>query len=196
MPRRNINTPAVIQVFDPANGADAPVPMADNDPQRPTYRITILSATPAAAPTDVVLLQGAAGVVTRIREIILSGTATAASNIAPTLVRRSTANTGGTSTAQTVAKRDLSDGAAGTTCLLYTANPTGLGTVVNTVEGGRLNLAPAANGSIDRIIWQYSWMNEKGLTLRGASDFIALNFGGAAWPAGGLLDVSISLTEE
>ncbi|CAB5162299.1 hypothetical protein UFOVP152_18 [uncultured Caudovirales phage] len=196
MPRRNLGTPNVVQYFDPANGIDAPVPVSDNDPQRPTYRITILGAAPAANPTDLLVLQGAAGVTTRIREIILSGTATSATNVTPTIVRRSSANTGGTSTAQTVAKRDTADAAAASSCQLYTANPTGLGALVNIVDGGRLNLAPAANGSIDRIFWQYSWMNEKGPTLRGASDFFALNFGGAAWPAGGLLDITISLTEE
>ena len=196
MGRRNLASPAVVQFYDPANGADAPVPISDNDPQRPSYRLSILNFSPTASPTDFLVLQGAVGVVTRIREIIISGVATSAANVLLSLIRRSTADTGGTSTGQTMAKRDTSDAAAGTTAQLYTANPASTGTAIATVESARINLAPAASASIDRVIWQYSWMNEKGLTLRGAADFIAFNLAGVSLPAGGALDISISFTEE
>ncbi len=196
MGRRNMGTPNVVQYYDPNNGVDAPVPISDNDPQKPSYRVVILNYVPPATPTDVLVLQGAAGVITRIREIQLSGAATSATNVVFTLPRRSVANTGGTSAAQTSAKRDPNDGAAATVVSLYSVLPTGLGTFVANAEGGRLNLAPAANGSLDRFITQYSWMNEKGITLRGASDFLCLNLGGVAWPAGGVLDILISFTEE
>ena len=196
MGRRNMGTPNVVQYYDPNNGVDAPVPISDNDPQKPSYRLVITNYAPPATPTDVLVIQGAAGVITRIREIQLSGVATSATNILFNLVRRSTADTGGTSAVQTSAKRDPLDGAAATVINLYSVLPSGLGTAVANAEGGRLNLAPASNASIDRFITQYSWMNEKGITLRGASDFLCLNLGGTAWPAGGFLDILISFTEE
>ncbi len=196
MTTRNMGSPSTIAVFDPTDGATAPIPLADNDPQRRAYSFFLSGFTPAATPTDILQIQGAANVVTRIRQIVLSGTATSASNIILNLLRRSTAATAGTPTVQTLAKRDTVDAAAVSVLSTFAANPATVGTLVNTVDGGRLNIAPAANGGIDRIIWQYSWLNEKGLTLRGVTDFICLNIGGAAWPAGGLLDIEVIITEE
>lgn len=181
--------------LDPQDGASGLAQVADNDPLRSTYSLFLPGVTPAATPTDILEIRGAAGVVTKIRQIVLSGVATSASNILPYLLRRSTAATGGTPTTQTLARRDLNNDPAATQVRTFAANPT-TGTLVNTVDGGRLNIAPAANGGIDRLLFQYSWLNDEALTLRGTSDFLCLNFNGAAWPGGGAVDISLVLTEE
>ena len=190
---RNVNG---FPCLDPNNQSLNPIPMADNDPVRGAYSLFIAGFVPVANTTDFLEIQGSSTKTIKIRQIILSGTATAASNILPFILRRSTTATGSTPTTQALAKRDPGNDAA--TAVIRTfqgSNPT-TGTLVSTVDGGRLNIAPAANGGIDRCVFQFSWLNEQPLTLRGTSDFLCLNLAGAAWPAGGALDIAIALTEE
>jgi len=182
--------------LDPQDGVGGLAQIADNDPLRATYSLFLGSFGPAATPTDILQIQGSATTIVKVRQIVITGTATAASNILPTLVRRSTAATAGTPTVQTLQKRDTGSNAATAVVSSFAANPAPVGTLVATVDGGRLNIAPAANGGIDRLVFQYSWLNDQALTLRGTSDFLCFNLGGGAWPAGGLLDISIVLTEE
>lgn len=182
--------------LDPNNQVLNPIPMADNDPVRAGYSIFLPAFVPVASTTDFLQIQGSATKLVKIRQIVLSGTATAASNILPTIVRRSTAATGSTPTVQTAQKRDpRNDSATAAITTFQGSNPT-TGTLVGTVDGCRLNIAPAANGGIDRAVFQFSWLNEQALTISGASDFLCFNLGGAVWPAGGALDIAIAWTEE
>ncbi len=64
------------------------------------------------------------------------------------------------------------------------------------IDGCRLNLAPAANGSIDRFLFQYTWQNDKAPNLRGVTEFLAVGLGGTSMPAGGALDVALVWSEE
>jgi len=169
---------------------------ADNEPQRATFGAAITNITPAATPTDFLTIAGAAGKIIRVKSLMLAGVATSASNILIDLIRRSAANTGGTTVPITGRSHDTADGAASAVLAYYTANPSGLGTAVGTLHSARLNLAPAANGSIDRLQWQFTWVNDKAIVLRRATDILAINLKGAAWPAGGALDIDLEWTEE
>lgn len=183
------------QMFvDTNDGTGGRAQISDNDPLRATYAAFIPSFAPAATPTDIMQLTGSASKTIRLRLITVTGTATAASNIILNLVRRSTLSTGAGST-PTVVTRDSADDAPSATLQTFSANPT-LGTSAGIFDGGRLNIAPAANGSIDRLIFQYSWYNDKAPVLRTANDAICLNLGGAAWPSGGVLDVSFVWSED
>lgn len=197
--------PAVVTVngviyVDLQDGGSSRALVSDNDPMRAAYAAFISGISPAATPTDVVTIQGSPTKIIRVRSLVFTGTATTASNIIINTIRRSSANTGGTSTTKPLVPRDQNDDAATAVISVYTANPTGLGTQIGgasaITDGGRLNIAPAANGAIDRMSLQYSWMNDKAPILRGVNDFLCINLGGAAWPAGGLLDVNIVLTED
>jgi hypothetical protein len=180
----------------PLDGSTGDIPVADNDPQRFTYSYFTSGFVPAATPTDILQLQGSATKLVKVRQLIVTGTATAASNILMNLIRRSTAATAGTPTIQTQAKRDTNDPAATSVLTTFAANPAPVGTLVSTVDGARLNIAPAANGGIDRLILVYSWLNDKGIVLRGVNDFLCLNLTGAAWPSGGAIDFQLTVTEE
>lgn len=174
------------------------IPLADNDPMRTTYGIFLPSFIPAGAnPTSFLEMVGAANVITRIRQIILAGEATAATNLAFALTRRASALTGSTPVAQTVVVRDSNDPVASTIVRTMTVtNPSGGGASPAQIDGQRLNLAPAANGSIDRALFQYGWQNDKAPVLRGG-EFMTLDLlNGAAWPAGGKLDIAILFSEE
>lgn len=173
------------------------IEQTDNEPMRATYGLFLPGIVPAATPTDVLQIGGSATKTIRLKSIIVAGTATAASNIIVRLIRRSAANTGGTSTTPAPVSRDTTNDAATAVVRLYSANPTGLGAAVGSIaDGGRLNLAPPANGSIDRLLVQYSWQMDQAFILRDATQFLSLNLNGDAWPAGGVLDISLAWTEE
>jgi hypothetical protein len=125
---------------------------------------------------------------------VLSGLATTAAQFVWSLIRRSAVNTSGTSTTPTARQHDINDAAATAVLTLYTANPT-LGTTVGTVRGGRLfhNLVSAQN---DRLIFDFSTNQDKALILRGATDIIAVNGGGAALTGGQTFDVEIEFEED
>ena len=170
------------------------IAVADNDPTRATYACFVPGFVPVASTTDFLQIIGSASRIIRVRSIVITGSATAASNILITTVRRSTASTG-TTTNIPLISRDTGDNAAAATVQMFTANPT-LGTLIGNADGGRLNIAPAATGTLDRLALQYSWLNDKAPVLRGATDCLCLNLNGAAWPAGGVLDINVVLSED
>lgn len=201
MPSPILRTKLGFRVLDIGSGADgqsgnaAYMYISDSEAYRATYRAYATFSTFDAAPTDVVTITGSASKIIRLKQIVLSGTATSATNVNVALIKRSTANTGGTPVAITGVSSDSNDDAVAATVQRYTANPT-TGTPVGTIDGGRLNLAPAANGSIDRLAFTYNWLNDKAILLNSATQVLAVNFGGVAMPAGAALDVSITWVEE
>lgn len=184
---------AALAPNDPTRGL---IPMADNDPARAAYGFSVIGFTPAATPTDVFTIGGAAGKIIRIRQVIVSGVATTAGIVPISIHRRTTANTGGTSTTPTPAQRDGIDDAATATLRQYSANASALGTSLGPIDGGRLATPTATSGQLDRFVSQYSWLNEKGPVLRSATDFFAINLNGATLPTGLVLDVNVWWTEE
>jgi len=178
-------------------GAGPWVMGADNEPERATFGAFLYGLAPASATiTDLFLMQGAAGKVIRVKSIILSGSASSAVNVPVILYKRTANQTGGTPTAVTRTPKDSTDGAANMVLSHFgtgTVPTPGAGTMV---DGGRLNLAPAANGSIDRLVFQYSWQNDKAVVLRGASEWLAVNFNGVSTPGGVGIDFSCTWTEE
>lgn len=180
---------------DQAGGGSYNIAAADNEPERNTYHAFIYNQTFAGTATDLIILGGTAAKVIRLKSIVVSGTATAASNIGLYLFKRTAAATGGTPTAVTKTASSTLDPAASATLFHYgTAAPTvGAGTML---DGGRLNLAPAANGSIDRLILQYTWQNDKAPMCEAATEYLSLGLNGVSMPAGGALDISIMWTEE
>ncbi len=182
-----------INVDDPAGRFV--VPAADNEPERNTYRAFAYDLAPTGAVNDLVVLGGSATRLIRLKSVILSGTATSATNIGAYIFKRTAVYTGGTPTAITRTSADTTDPTATASLIHYaTAGATaGAGTML---DGCRLNLAPAANGSIDRPMLQYTWQNDKAPNLRGVTEFLAIGLNGVSMPAGGRLDVSLTWTEE
>lgn len=158
-------------------------------PQRISYSVTTAAFTPAATPTDLFIIGGSATRVIRILDLRIAGTATAASTQDFFIIRRSTANTGGTFVASTLIVSDTNDAAATATVGHYTVNPT-TGTLVGTVSRKKVmlpigttvvdntsqNLLPTAGDGIG--------FTSKPITLRGTAQQLAINFNGAALPAG------------
>lgn len=169
--------------------------LVSSDGAKATYRYASLGNTPAATPTDILTLAGSATKTVRVKTVKVSGLATTAGQMPVALVRRSAANTAGTLTNPAAVKHDINDAAATAVVALYTANATGLGTAVGNVGAKRLFLN-LSTGQEDQAVWDFSTRQDKALVLRGVSDILAINLGGAAVPAGGVLDFEIEWEED
>lgn len=158
-----------------------------------TYSCGVVAFTPVATPTDIFTLVGSATKVGRLLRIAISGFATSAISLDIQLIKRTTANSGGTSAQPTIAQYDSNDAAP--TCVVntYSANPT-TGTSGGVVRAAKLNLG--ATGAAGSIVWDFTTRNGKGLVLRGIAQLYALNWNGAAVPSGTLLDMDVEFTEE
>lgn len=161
-----------------------------------TYRAPIIGLQPAASATDIVTICGSSGKTVAVTGIVLNGQATASSNKFIQLVSRTTADTGGTSSTVTGVPSDSSDATPSATVTTYTANPTVTGT--NTILSNVLSLPSSTAIGTPGIEWQFGAQTrsfEKEIILRGANQCLAVNGGGASFPAGTALYGSISWTE-
>lgn len=99
--------------------------------------------TAANLATDIFTLTGATGKVAKVQHISLTGIQTTASIITVCLVKRSTANTGGTSTTLTAIPIDSVNDAASCVVRAYTANPT-TGTIIGHIQCDKVFVPDAA----------------------------------------------------
>lgn len=166
-------------------------------PEKASFMAAISGLVPAASGTDIFTITGKSGRAVRINQIQISGIATAAAAIPISIVKRSTANTGGTSTVVAAVGMDTAaNSAAGASVLAYTVNPGALGTVVGTVSTARMILSTAsASVGTSPIVFAFERMYMKSPTLRDATESLCISYGGAT-AAGNSLDISISWTEE
>lgn len=162
-----------------------------------TYSVAISGLVTVTGATDVFTLTGATGVVTRVLRAEASVTIqTAAQYVGISLIKRSTANSGGTSTNPTIAKHDPQAPAASTVVNAYTANPAALGTSAGVISSRRV-FAPltgtAALGSSPEK-WEFGKGPEQAHILRAATDVIAINLNAPGNAGTG--DFGFEFTEE
>lgn len=147
----------------------------------------------AASPTDWITITGSASKTVRITSITLCGLSTTAGSVVVQIVKRSTADSGGTSSAGTAVPLDSNDAAATAAVAIYTVNPTGLGTSVGAADTFYLNLQ--ATGTAGCASTDYGTRNGQALVLRGTTQQAAINFTGVSLPAGYSLTWRIEETE-
>ena len=169
------------------------IPSVNSEGTKVTYSVGVIGFTPVATPTDFFEIKGSTSRTLRILRLSISGIATAAASIAIQAIKRSTANSGGTPAAQTIAPHDSNDAAATAVVNTYSANPT-LGTSVGAPRAQTLNLGAA--GAAGVIAWDFTTRNGKGIVLRGVAQSLNLNWNGAAVPAGTVLSMDVEFTEE
>lgn len=164
--------------------------------QRPTYSASITGLATAASATDFFTLTGATGIVTRITFAQCSGIATTVGTADIVALKRSTANTVGTSTAPTAVPMDANSAAASSTVLAYTANPT-TGTLVGNIRAQKIGLPLANTGAINGpVTWDFATRpGTQEVVLRAATQVFALNGAGATLAAGAALDCNVEWTE-
>lgn len=186
------------------NGVNwAPEYAALVDSPKATYSFARSTFAIAATPTDVAIINGSASKKVRVTRIEIDAlcTAATASALEVQLIKRSTANSGGTSTGSpTGIPHDSGDPAATSTVLCYTANPTP-GTSVGIVRDGKIVpvLSPYTATDFpqhDRLVWDFGNGPKKGLVLNGTAEGLAINLAGATIPAGLSMGISFEVTEE
>jgi hypothetical protein len=194
----NVGVAANTMPGDPVVGVTGTVAISPSGTAS-TYSATSGSFTPGATPTDIVTLIGSATKTIRILRLELSTTQTTLGMNTWFLVKRSTANSGGTSTNPTVVPFDSNNATPTAVMAVYTANPTTLGTLVGDISSIKLVSAPTVGGTPPQDYWGYDFTNsgtQQGLVLRGTSQVFALNFNGAALPAGLSVNVNIMWSEQ
>jgi len=165
------------------------------DSVKQTYSAAFIGLVPAATPTDVFTIIGSATKTIRITSIRVSVSTTAGSGILTNmnLVKRSTADTGGTSSTATIVPHD-SNNAAGTAVVRgYTANPT-LGTAVGPIRAVRYAATNAAAAN-QEIFIEFGTRPSQTIVLRGITQQLCVNFGSTT-VTGGISNFNIEWTEE
>lgn len=179
--------------IDSANAAH--VKIVNNASGSPTYSAGFAGLIPPASATDVITITGSASKTIRITKIRFDVSTTAGSGLSynASLLKRSTANSGGTSTTATNVPHDSADAAGTATVRGYTANPT-TGTLVGIVRTCRTQ---AVTQGADRtpVEWTFGESPAKALYLRGTSEVLSLNFNSTTI-TGPVLGVYIEWVEE
>lgn len=161
--------------------------------------------TPPATPTDMVTIFGSASKTIRVIALWLFTTNTAAGSQQFFIIKRSSANSGGTFVAGTAVQADSTDPAATATVGHYTVNPAGLG-----ISDGNIGIwrvastvaVPASFAGVREITGQdflaagQNSMLDKPIVLNGVAQGLCVNFNGAALVAGQTHTYHVVWTEE
>jgi len=177
---------------DPVAGLQSLL-VTKSDNLRTTYSAAVTFA-PAATPTDIATISGSATKVIRVTRIELSGIATTAQTQIVQLIKRSAANTGGTTAAMIAVPLDVDNAAATATVVNYTANPTALGAAIGTLRRNE-TLFPLSGTPSNYVSWEFGTRNNQPITLRAATQILAIALNGTTI-AGGSISLYIEWTED
>lgn len=173
--------------------SDAPVVVTTRD-AKATYSAVVYGLNVASSPTDIFTITGSASKTIKITDITFSATKTANGFGDVLLIKRSSADSGGTSSTAAAVPYDSANAAASATVRSYTANPSSLGTEVGKIAAHRYfysGLSVAA----PLLEFQFGNDNKQPVTLRGASEQLAVNLNGGTL-SGNLIDLYVEWTEE
>ncbi len=171
-----------------------------------TYSAVFIGLAPAATTTDLICISGSATKSIVLRQIKISGSAGTTLSLPVTLLHRASLDTGGTAAsttanpANTISKRNSSNGAATAVLVAYTANPTIVDTTPTYIDSAQLavSLTTMATTSIPVT---FDWLNNNvGLTQppiipKNTTEQICVNLNSTSL-ASGLLTGSITWVEE
>jgi hypothetical protein len=182
------------QFTDASSNDSSPARMELTAGSKATY-VASGTVVPVTGATDLVTIIGSATKLVKLVRVIFSGTiTTAAINGSVSIVKRSTADTAGTSTAPTIIALDSNNAAATAVLAAYTANPT-LGTAVGTIWQAKYLYVIAASGNPNVLTIDFSQLGQSA-TLRGVAQQLALNLNAVAFATAGSVDYSFVFTEE
>lgn len=172
------------------------VPVTCFEGQKATYRAAAVGLATAASATDVFIINGSASKTIRVTRVWVGGTiATTAAYVDISLIKRSTANTGGTSSATAVVPLDSAYAAGTAVVLQYTANPT-TGTAVGPIAACRYAAALTGTEALE-VNYEFKFGDDNGsaCVLRGTAQGLAVSFNTGPANAG-TFDIWVEWTEE
>ena len=171
-----------------ASGGTA-VPVVDSIHTLVGYSAAVANLTSANATTDLFTIQGSATKTVSIERVEIYATGSVAQVRTVLLIKRSTANTGGTSTSPTAVPHDSNNTAATATVFAYTANPT-VGTSAGNVRTGLL-LANTTAAAGSPLVWAFE---DQPIVLHGTAQELSVNLNGVT-TTGGSFDIAVQWTE-
>jgi hypothetical protein len=164
-----------------------------------SYRASTGYFTTAASATDVAILNGSASKTVKVTNIWLTqGGVTSGALSKYFVIKRSTANSGGTSTTATSVPLDSSNAAASVSGLkLYTANPTP-GSTVGPIADDALYTGSSSGSLADapRVLIYHADPFSQACVLRGTAEGLAVNFNGVTNPQSTSVSITYEWTEE
>ncbi|MBC7564852.1 hypothetical protein H7100_01305 [Candidatus Saccharibacteria bacterium] len=159
-----------------------------------TYSASITGLASGTLAVDIFTLTGSATKTVYITRIDIDGTLTTAAQVMVLIIKRSTADTGGVSTAPTRVPLDSLSAAATATVLAYTSNPSP-GTAIGTTTATRVFLPGAATATdAQGISIIYGQAGEQQMILRGINQVLAVNLNTVTL-TGASLNINIEWTE-
>ncbi len=170
------------------------VAFSPEDGWKATFSASVVSNAAYATPTDVLVLPGNASKTLKVVRFDISSAATAAGMYTCHLIKRTTANSGGTSSAMTITRFDSNDAAVTGAPVTYSVVPTSVGTGTD-IAAFRL-FQSTLTTQPERQVLLFGNGPMEAVTLRGTAQAFAVNFGGVALPAGSIFDMTIYWTEE
>jgi len=179
--------------------AKAQVPSFASPPlQRPTFHAAINGlALPQTGVLDALCIQGSATAnkIVRVKRIEISGVDTTAQSAGLSLVLRSVADTGGTSTVLTNVAADQTNVAGTAIVRAYTVAPTP-GTAIGTIRAAQLTLPLTTSVPNIPLVWTFDpALLQQDLVLRGTAQSACLNFPAAFATAGPNVNIDVTWTE-
>ena len=162
-----------------------------------TYSAASGPFTPASSPTDVFTITGSATKTIRVTRIAFTMNQTTSSARDVLVIKRSTANSGGTSTLLNNVPVDSQNAAATATVRSYTTNPT-LGTSVGTIRSRKVFVATLTgnNSNSDEVLLEFGSRNDtQNLVLRGTNEVLSINLNGVT-STGNSASCSVEWIEE
>lgn len=171
-------------------------PIPSSSDLSPSYSASSTGIVPASSATDLWCITGSSTKTIKVAGIRISGTASSNTIIDAVILRRSSLNTGGTSTAVTIVPNDSSDAASTASVRAYTANPT-TGTLVGHLRTQKISLAGGSspNVNLNPVLFPFANYDGKLAYLRNATESLCVNLNGQTI-SGGSMDVDAQWTEE
>lgn len=173
------------------------------DGYKASYSASVSTLVVAAAATDILTITGAAGKTIRVTYIEASSTQTTSSTEVFNIIKRSAADSAGTSFLATIASHDSQNPVASAVVRTYTANPT-LGASAGQIASRRVTIGNGTTGvaalitsvgTDQGIVLFKADRPSQAIVLRGSSEQLAVNFNGGT-ATGNTTSIYIEWSEE
>lgn len=186
-----------------ATNAGGATMVANAGSQITSYSAANSEVALASTPTHIFTIAGSASKTIRITKVRVALYETAATIRLVKILKLSSAPTGGTSGAMTAIPHDSANAAATASPLQWTANPTGGGTSLGSIDelDVETGIAAGAVGAVaaeapSQYYNTWSDLITQPITLRGTAQCLSVNLGGAALDAGRKASFYIEWTED
>lgn len=154
--------------------SDQIITTMDGSITKATYSAAVTNLVTGLLATDIFTISGSATKTIRVTKISIDGLAVTGGNFTVQLIKRSSANTGGTSTTATDVPHDSNNAAATAVVRAYTVNPTVLGTQVGLLRSNRVFISGGATTGSAEDEEHFGDLGQA-VVLRGAAEFLCLN---------------------